>query len=289
MSGFDLVSPATLPEALTLLGSGDPTVRPLSGGTALMLVMKAGVFQPSVLVNLRGLEAEHAQIVVTAEGGLRIGALATLTAVEHSPAVASVAPVIGHTMKHLANVRVRNVARVGGCLAHGDPHMDLPPVLAALGATAVLTSPAGERRVLVEGLYTGYYETVLEPGEVIAAVDVPAQAGWSSVYLKTTTRSADDWPALGVSVSIKRDGDKIADCRLIVSAATEKLTRVVGAEAELRGATADEASFVRAAEAAATEAETVSDSRGSAAYKSQLLRVQLRRALQQAIREDLAQ
>ena len=289
MSRFELSHPATLKDALEVLRGDDPTVRPFAGGTALMLMMKAGVFQPTMLVNLRGIEASYGQICETAGGGLRIGALATLASLEHSAEVRRRAPVISRTMTRLANVRVRNVARVGGALAHGDPHMDLPPVLASLGGEAIVTGPSGDRRIAVENLYTGYYETALEPGELITAVEIPAQAGWSSVYLKTTTRSADDWPALGVAVSIRREAGAIGDCRLIVSAATEKLTRLSAAEGELRGGGANDACLARVADAAMAEAETVSDSRGSAAYKSQLLRVELRRALQQAIQEGQAQ
>jgi carbon-monoxide dehydrogenase medium subunit len=287
MSGFELVHPSSLQEAVAILAAGDPSVRPFSGGTALMLMMKAGVFLPSRLVNLRGVGAQYNQVSVTASGGLHIGALATLASLEHSMEVLHYAPVIRHAMKRLANVRVRNVARVGGALAHGDPHMDLPPVLASLGAEAIIAGPSGERRAAVESLYTGYYETVLEPGELIAGVDVPSQAGWSSAYLKTTTRSADDWPAVGVAVSVRREGDAIAECRLVVSAATEKLSRLTNAEAELRKRVIDGAVLSRVADAAAAEAETISDTRGSAAYKSQLLRVQLRRALLQAVKEQV--
>lgn len=282
MSGFELMHPTSLRDALALLNTDDSTIRPLSGGTALMLMMKAGVFQPTMLVNLRRVEADHCAIQATANGGLRIGAMATLAALEHSLDVRSRAPVITKAMGRLANVRVRNVARVGGALAHGDPHMDLPPVLAVLGAEALLSGSAGERRVLIENFFTGYYETVLEPGELIIAVEVPPQSSWSSVYLKTTTRSADDWPALGVAVSVRTDGRQIIESRVVVSAATERLTRLVETEAVLNRQSIDAAVISQACEAAAMEAETISDSRGSAAYKSQLLRVQLRRALGQA-------
>ncbi len=282
MSGFELVHPTSLREALVLLDTDESTVRPLSGGTALMLMMKAGAFQPTMLVSLRRMEAEHCAIRTTATGGLKIGAMATLASLEHSPVVRAHAPVICQAMTRLANVRVRNVARVGGNLAHGDPHMDLPPVLASLGAVALLSGMAGERRVPVESFFTGYYETVLTPGELILAVEIPSQSSWSSVYLKMTTRSADDWPALGVAVSVSIEDGLIADSRIIVSAATERLTRLAGVEAELKGQPIGAPVFARASEAAAAEAETISDSRGSAEYKSQLLRVQLRRALEQA-------
>ncbi len=283
MRGFELVHPATLGEAIALLDTDDESVRAFSGGTALMLMLKSGLYKPTRFVHLGAVEAAHARIEATPDGGLRIGAMATLSALEHNAEVAKTAPVISRAMKHLSNVRVRNVARVGGALAHGDPHMDLPPILAALGADVVVAGPRGERRIAVEALYTGYYETALTRGELIVAAVVPAQAGWRSVYLKCTTRAAEDWPALGVAVSIRLDGGVIADARVMIGAATAMLTRATSAEAALRGAPANAATFERAAEAAAAATETIDDASGSAAYKTELLRVYLRRALAQAI------
>jgi carbon-monoxide dehydrogenase medium subunit len=131
-------------------------------------------------------------------------------------------------------VRVRNVATVGGALAHGDPHMDLPPVLMALGATMTVTGPKGERQLAVEDLFTGYYETVLERTELITEVHVPAQDGRKGAYCKVTTGSADDWPALGVAAVIDGDGTAIKSARIVASAATDKATRLKSAEAVRR-------------------------------------------------------
>ena len=288
MRGFELVHPASLNEAIALLDTDDPTVRPFSGGTALMLMMKTGVFQPTRLVHLGGIETDHARIAATPDGGLRIGAMATLTAVECSADVFKVAPVIVRTMKRLANVRVRNVACIGGNLAHGDPHMDLPPVLAALGGTVSVAGPQGVRDVAIDALYCGYYETVLGCGELITAVTVPPQSAWRSAFVKCTTRSADDWPALCLAVSLRVQDGAIAAARLAVSAATERLTRLAAAERELTGASVDGAAFVRAAEAAVAEADMVEDARGGADYKAALLRVHIRRALAQAVAEGAA-
>jgi len=289
MRGFEIVHPGSLREAIAMLDGDDPSVRPWSGGTALMLMMKTGVFQPSRLVCLAGIENSYSAIAATPDGGLRIGAMATLVSVEYSPDVLRVAPVIARAMKRLSNVRVRNVARVGGNLAHGDPHMDLPPVLAALGAEVAVSGSQGQRRIAVENLFSGYYETVLNKGELITEVIVPPQRGWSSAYLKCTTRSADDWPALGVAVSLKVENGKIAQSRVTIGAATEKLTRLHSAEAALANAGADDTTFARAADAAASEATTVDDSRGSADYKTALVRVYTRRALQQAMRHGAVQ
>jgi carbon-monoxide dehydrogenase medium subunit len=282
MISFELAEPKTLNEAIALLDAEDPEVRPISGGTALMLMMKSGVFRPSRLVSLQKVEPDYSRIERGENGSLRIGALANLSQIEHSHEVRRVAPVIEKTMRHLSNVRVRNVARLGGNLAHGDPHMDLPPVLSSLGAKAIVAGPSGQREIMIEELFSGYYETVLKRDELITFVDVPPQAGWTSTYIKCTTRSADDWPALGIACSLRIEGGTIGDVRLMISSATEKLTRLVSTEKVLRGQKADEATFERAGESALTEAEVIGDSRGSAPYKSELVRVYVRRALRQA-------
>jgi carbon-monoxide dehydrogenase medium subunit len=281
MTPFELAEPATIEEALRLLDPDDATVRPISGGTALMLMMKAGVFQPTRLVSLRRITA-LSRIATTPDGGLAIGALTPLAKVERSPDVARGAGVIVGTMRRLSNVRVRNVATIGGCLAHGDPHMDLPPVLMALGAAIVVTGRGGERVIKVEDLFAGYYETVLARDELITELQIPAQGARRATYIKCTTGSADDWPALGVAVSFESDGKAIQAPRVVVSAATEKATRLKGAEEVLTGAVLDDAALARAGDAAADEAETISDVRGSAPYKRELIRVYVRRAVRQA-------
>ena len=249
---FELLEPRSLREAIAALDSAD--ARPMSGGTALMLMMKAGVLRPSRLVSLRRLGLEAIQV----EGGiLRIGAMTSLRALERSEPVRKGWPVITRTLRTLSNVRVRNVATLGGHLAHGDPHTDLPPLLAALGATVTIAGPKGERNSPVEGLYRGYLETTLQKGELITRVDIPALGKKRAAYLKCTTRSADDWPAVGVAVVL---GD---ENRIFVSAATDRP--------------------VRLADEAAIEALTIeSDLHGSGEYKKQLLRVYLKRAMDEA-------
>jgi carbon-monoxide dehydrogenase medium subunit len=282
MTPFELVEATSLPEAVRLLDPDDPTVRPISGGTALMLMMKAGVFRPTRLISLRKLDDRYAKIA-TADGELAIGAMTPLAAVERSAEVARHAAVIVRTMKRLSNVRVRNVATIGGNLAHGDPHMDLPPVLISLGARVLVLGPRGERAIAIEDLYAGYYETVLEKNELIAELRVPAQGKTRAAYLKCTTGSADDWPALGVAAAVDADGAAIKSVRVVVSAATEKAMRLPATEKVLTGATVDDKLLARAGDAATEECETLSDIRGSAAYKRELLRVYVGRAVRQAL------
>jgi aerobic carbon-monoxide dehydrogenase medium subunit len=285
MIPFETVEPTSLKEALSLLDPEEPTVRAVAGGTALMLMMKAGVFQPTRLICLHNIEPEHSRITV-AGNDLRIGAMATLSDVEHDANVAARLPVLKRTMRTLSNVRVRNMARVGGALAHGDPHMDLPPLLAALGARVSIAGPKGNRELPVEALYSGYYETVLEKNELIASVTVPALNGRKATYMKVTSRTADDWPALGVAVSFALKDGVIFDPIVVVSAATEKVTRMASAEKELQGSAPDDATLKRAGAAAAAEAQILADAHGSAAYKRELLKVYMRRAVRQALAED---
>jgi carbon-monoxide dehydrogenase medium subunit len=282
MIPFELAEPKSLAEAIKLLDPDDATVRPIAGGTALMLMMKAGVFRPAKLVSLRGIEAKYSGIAAGSDG-IRVGAMTTLSALEHSADVRKHAPLITRTLLTLSNVRVRNVATVGGALAHGDPHMDLPPVLIALGASIAVAGPKGERTLAVEDLFTGYYETVLETNELIAELRVPSQGAKRAAYMKVTTGSADDWPALGVAVAIEADGGAIKSARVVVSAATAMAMRLKSAEAVLAGKTVDDKLLARAGDAAAAEAEFIADVRGSVAYKRELLRVYVARAVRQAL------
>jgi carbon-monoxide dehydrogenase medium subunit len=276
---FEWDEPRTLQEALALLDPGDPSVRPIAGGTALMLMMKTGVFAPSRLVSLAKIEPEYSQIRVDRSGALKIGAMASLSALEQSEDVAKLFPVITRTLLALSNVRVRNVARVGGALAHGDPHMDLPPLLAALGAKARVVGQAGSREIAVRDLFIGYYETVLAKDELIVDVTVPPLNGAHAAYTKCTSRSADDWPALGLAVRWQRDGRTIRNPCVIVSAATEKVTRLQQTEKVLDGSIGDDKIARRAGDAAVDEVNFLSDAHGSAAYKKELLRVHLMRAV----------
>jgi len=282
MSPFELAEPTSIKEALGLLDTDDPAVRPISGGTALMLMMKAGVFRPTRLVSLRKV-GERFVGIAARDGGLTIGAMTPLTAVEHSAEVARAAPVIPRIMQRLSNVRVRNVATVGGALAHGDPHMDLPPVLMALGASVAVVGPKGERVIKVEDLLTGYYETALHKNELIAEVRIPPQGKRRAAYIKFTAGSYDDWPAVGLAVALEAEGDTIKAATVVVSAATEKAVRLKSAEAVLAGARVDDALLARAGDAGVAEAEVISDLRGSAPYKRELIRVFVGRAVRQAM------
>ena len=283
MIPFAWSEPSSLSDAVRMLDGGDPSIRPIAGGTALMLMMKTGVFAPSHLVSLAKIERRYFEIAASPYGGLRIGAMASLAALERSADVARHFPVMTAALKTLSNIRVRNVACVGGALAHGDPHMDLPPLLAALNARAIITGPKGKRELDIEDLYAGFYETHLERGELISEVLVPPLTGAHAAFIKVTSRSADDWPSLSLAALLRMDGPRIEAARIVLSAATEKVTRLVAAERSLVGATLDDAICAKAGEAAVNEVSLLSDAHGSAAYKTELLRVYVGRLLRKAL------
>lgn len=283
MIPFEYLVPQTLDEAIHYLDPEDPDIRPVGGGTAVMLMMKAGVLRPTRLVSLRRVEDKYREIRVNEKGELRIGGMTTLAELEKSPLVQNGWPVLTRTFRSLSNIRVRNVATIGGNLAHGDPHMDMPPVLSALGARVVATGPAGTREIAVEDLCVGYYETVLARNELISEVIVPSMGSHRAAYFKVTTRAAHDWPALGVAVSLQFNGNSVLGASLIVGAATDRPTRLSAAEAMLRNTEVSEENLKRAGLAAADALDIVSDQHGSAPYKKHLLSVYLGRAVRAAM------
>jgi carbon-monoxide dehydrogenase medium subunit len=280
---FELVEPATLEEAVGLLDPDDAGIRAIAGGTALSLMLQSHIFRPTRLVSLRRLDGALHGIHVEGDGSLRIGAMTTLTELERSPVLTISEPLLSRALHTLSNVRVRNIATVGGHLAHGDPHMDLPPILVTLGARVRAVSPRGERWIDVAELITGYYETSLAGDELIAELHIPVQPpGARAAYAKFTALSADDWPAVGVAVWLRREGDTIVEARVAVGGATDHPTRMTAAEAALIGAAPEAQRFAAAADAAADELQPLGDLRGSGPYKREMVRVHVRRALQRA-------
>ncbi|MGH8664730.1 MAG: FAD binding domain-containing protein, partial [Burkholderiales bacterium] len=234
------------------------------------------------LVSLRRIEPRYFSVEREPQA-IRLGAQVTLTQLAHSRAVRDALPVVCRTLTRLANVRVRNVATVGGNLAHADPHMDLPALLTALDARIVVQGATGTRTLALGELIAGYMETTLAGDELIAEVHIPVHKARRAAYRKVTTRCADDWPALGIAVALDMGEDgMVDDARVVVSAAVDRPTRLSAVEALVRGARLDAALLERAGDAAA-EQGLIGDQHGSAAYKRELLRVHMRRALREAV------
>ena len=198
MIDFDYRAPTNLDEALDLLRQHGDDARAIAGGTALVIMMKQRLVRPEVLVSLRRIP--DLQRVAAEDGTLRLGATATHRAVETDSVVRERWPLLAETFRHVATVRIRNMATVGGGLAHGDPNQDPPPALIVLDARARLRSAGGEREVPLQDFFLDYYETDVRPGELLTEVTVPqppAGAGWA--WVKFLPRTADDYATISVA------------------------------------------------------------------------------------------
>jgi carbon-monoxide dehydrogenase medium subunit len=286
MLPFELLKPTSFDEAIQLLSLDPDNAKPIAGGTALMLMMKNQIFTPTQVISLRNI-TDSSYIKAEPNGELKIGALSKLSDLENSDLVEKYAPVICHAMIKLSNVRVRNSATIGGALSHGDPHMDLPPILSCLAANVHTISPSGRRTIPVENLYIGYYETCLEPNELIYEVSLPANISPYSSYIKCTTRSADDWPALGVAVNLTVKANHVESSRIFMGSIADTPTRLIELEKRLSGKELTPDLLTSVADLVAEEIDPVSDHLGSADYKRALAKVYVKRALLEAYKNGV--
>jgi carbon-monoxide dehydrogenase medium subunit len=251
---------------------GDAGLRPHErGGLDLELALPIGQL-------LAGL-AER-----TADGAsLHLGALATHRQVERDPLVRRVLPVVAETFSKVANVRVRNAATVGGVMAEADYASDPPAVFVGLDATVVAEGPAGVRRLPATEFFLAFYETALAPDEIVTAVEVPLPAaGTGAVYEKFVTRSSEDRPCVGVFAAARREGATFRGIRVAVGAAAETPRRYPDLEALGEGTDLGDDVCRAIADGYAGRIETLDDVRGSAWYRTEMVRVWVRRALEGA-------
>ena len=280
---FTIEAPTALGDALELLAQGDETVRVVGGGTGLTILMKYGFFEPTKLINLGRLPAEYARIEAAENGDLHIGALATLRAVERASDVAQHAPVLVQTMARLSTVRVRNVARVGGAIAHGHPQMDLPPVLIALGARVKVESIHGSRWIDAEDLFLGYYETAIRDDEIVTAVMVPARPSTRARYRKVTARTQDDWPLLGLAASATTENGTVTGLRAAIGGITDSATLLPDVASQLVGSAPTRDRLDEVAQDVAGTLDFHDNGNGSARYQRHLVGVHLRLLLEDVL------
>jgi aerobic carbon-monoxide dehydrogenase medium subunit len=278
MIPFTYLEPSSLDEALALLGQHGEDAKLIAGGTGLVNLMKQRLARPAFVIGLRGVKPLAG---VAANGGLKIGALTTLAALESSDVVRRKAPLLAETIHHVATVRVRSIATLGGAMAHADPFLDTPPALIALDAAIVARSQRGERRIALDQFFKGYYETVLAPDELVTEIQVPAQpAGNGTAFLKFLPASQDDYATISVAARLALDAKgKIAEPRVALGAASMVPVRARAVEAALAGQAPDEKTFREASSLVQDAIDPIEDFRGSAQYKRQMAVVHLRRAL----------
>lgn len=277
---IEWIEPTSVGEALDLAGRYGEEAKVVAGGTWLTMVLRQGMLMPSALISLRRLD-ELRQIRYEPGVGLRLGALASVREVELSGVVRTHVPALAATFGQVANVRVRNQATVGGNLCDADYASDPPAMLAALQSRARLESAQGGREVPVEGFITGHYETVIRPGELLTEVVVPEpRPNTAAVYLKYRARSSEDRPCLGVAAVASFDDERVEQLRVVVGAVAGTPQVVPDALTVARGERLTPALIERVAADYAAAIDPLSDLRGSAWYRSQMIGVYVRRALQ---------
>ena len=284
MPDMQYFEPESLQEVFYLMERYGDDARLLAGGTGLINLMKQRLVQPGYLVALRRL-SELAGIQ-RRDGALRIGALTTHWDVETSPLVRQHAPLLAETYRRVATVRIRNVATVGGGLAHADPNQDPPPTYIVLDAKVHLASRAGTREMPMEEFFKDYYETALAPGEIVSEVLVPPQpTRTGTAYMKFLPRTADDYATVSVAVrlTLAQDGVTCQDARIALGSAGTTPIRAKPAEDALRGRQLNLDVFRAAAAQVKPIVDPISDFRGSAEYKRDMAEVWTRRGLEQAL------
>jgi len=280
-AAFEYHTPGSIGEATALLARLGEDAKVLSGGQSLIPLMKLRLASPRHLVDLNGIQGLNG--LREADGFLRIGALVREADLEESPLIRSRYPLLHDTCKVIADPLVRNLATLGGNLAHGDPANDHPATMLALGAAVVAVGPRGERRIPIASFFTGPFATALAADEILVEVRVPvppARSGGAYVKLE---RKVGDFATAAVAVQLTLSAAGTVD-NVGIGLTNVGLTPIeaTDAEATLKGQRLDATAIKRASEQAAAAARPAEDLRGSVEYKRDLVRVLTGRALRRA-------
>ena len=278
---FDYHAPASLDEALELLGSlDDPKL--LSGGQSLLPMLKLRLASPANIIDIGRIPGLDG--ISEEDGVLRIGALVTETELERAPEVAARYPILLDTARVIADPLVRNRATVCGNIAHGDPANDHPATMLALGAEIVATGPDGERTIAIDDFFRGFFTTALSSGEILTELRIPAPPARSGGAYVKLERKVGDYAVAGAAVQLAlADDGTVADAGIGLTNLGIAPIRASGAEEALSGRVPDAGAIADAAAAAADAADPVADRRGSVEYKKNMARVLTGRAIARAL------
>lgn len=278
---FEYLRPKTIPEAVALLQQHGDDAKILSGGQSLIPMMKLRLARPSHLIDINRIAGLS---YIKEDGGfLKIGGLTREWEVEASAVVRSKCPILLDTARVIADPQVRNLATVGGNLAHGDPANDHPATMVALGAQVVATGAKGERVIAIDDFFVSLFTTALSHDEILTEIRIPlppAKSGGAYVKLE---RKVGDFATAAVAVQLTLD-DKGAVLKAGIGLTNVGPTPIRARKAEdaLRGKKLDQATIAQAAQFASDEAQPSSDLRGPAAYKKGLIKELTKRALARA-------
>jgi aerobic carbon-monoxide dehydrogenase medium subunit len=279
----ELIRPETLDEALDARQKYNLDALPIAGGQSLLVMLRNKLLTPRALIDLD--LVEELKGVESSSGGISIGAMDTYSQLLTSPVVGEAAPVLAMAAGMVSSTAIRNLGTIGGNVCHNELGADLPPVLMALNGTVELKSLEQTRTLPLNEFFQGYFETALEPDEILCRVEIerlPEGAG--GIYLKHAI-SPEDLAMVGVAVVVVPDRsqrDRVAEVRIGVGGAAPVPLRAVQAEAALKGARLDEATAREAGEIAATEVDPETDAHATGAYRRKMVTVFVRRALLRA-------
>ena len=279
MRDFHFHTPSSVSEAISLLSQYGEDGRLISGGTALVTMMKQSLVLADHLISLRGIPG--LDNIWLESDGVHIGALVNHRAIEMSPVIREHIPLLSEIYGHVATVRIRNQATVGGGLAHGDPAQDPPPGLIVMNAKVKLESHEGSRTLPVADLFRDYYETNIAQSEVLTEVVVPLlPPNASGIYLRYTPQTADDYPTVAVAAVAVMEDEVCRDIALALGATGPTPIQAISLQSALQDQPITANTIKETAELVANEVDPLDDFRGSAEYKRNMAVVFTRRALQ---------
>lgn len=286
LKNFDYYAPATIEEAVTLLGREG--ARAVAGGTDLVIHIRAGIASPTSLVDLAGLGLSYIRVEA---GRIKIGATTTVAELLAAGAVRDNLACLLEAAEAFGSVQTRNLATLGGNLCSAVPSADLAPPLLVLDAQARIAGPNGDRILALDHFFSGPKKTVLAAGEILTEIEVPlptARAGTS--FLKLGRRQAMTLAVVNVAalIALAEDGQTVEKVRIALGAVAPIPLRARQAESMLQGEQMSESLIEAAASTAAAEIAPISDLRATAAYRRDVSQVLVKRALLEAWRRAVA-
>ena len=272
--------PASVKEAVSLLGSLGEDARAIAGGHSLIPMMKLRLASPAHLIDLAGV----ADLKGIREDGrdVVIGAMTTQHEVIGSELLGKKIPILRETSFVIADPQVRYVGTLGGNVANGDPGNDMPAVMMCLNASYHAAGKSGERRIAARDFYQGAYFTALEPGEIVTAIRIPAPAAGHGYAYEKLKRKVGDYATAAAAVVLTMSGGKVTSCSIGLTNVAETPLWAEEAAKILTGSTLDAATVKKAVTAAEAITSPATDSRGPAAYRTKMAGVMLTRALARA-------
>ena len=285
MREFEYAAPINLQEAIDLLSRANGEGRPLAGGTDLIAQMKENRKSPALVVDVKRIP-ELDVLSFDEKQGLRVGAAVSCTRIASFPAAREHYPALAEACGLIGSVQIQNRAAVGGNFCNATPSADtVPPILSYRGKV-VIAGPDGRRELAAENFFVGPGQTVLRKGEILVEIAIPMPPSHSgAAYLRFIPREEMDIAVAGVGsfVQFSADGHRCEQARITLAAVAPTPVRAREAEEFLAGKAPDQAIFRQAGELAARAANPISDVRGSAAYRIELIKVLTRRSLQKAL------